>query len=65
MENNENNNTNNADAIAQRRRALAAALRDGGDVVVTPSGEVEFKEDAQDNGTTSIEVPAGKLAKGE
>lgn len=55
------NNANN-DAIAARRRALAEALRSGDPVVVTPSGEVEKKDDAQDQGMGGIEVPQGKLA---
>jgi hypothetical protein len=50
------------DAIAARRRALAEALRSGDDVVVTPSGEVEFKEEAEEAGHTAIQVPNGKLA---
>ena len=50
------------DAVAARRRALAAALRSGEDVVVTPSGEVEFKEEAEEQGHTAIQVPDGKLA---
>jgi hypothetical protein len=49
-------------AIAARRRALADALRSGDDVVVTPSGEVEFKEEAEEAGYTAIQVPNGKLA---
>ena len=57
----ENNNTNNS-AIAERRRALAEALRNGGGVVVTPTGEVEFKEEAEENGMSNISVPDGKLA---
>lgn len=55
-------NNNNQDAIAARRRALAEALRQGEPVVVTPSGEVEFKEEAQDAGMSAIQVPDGKLA---
>ena len=55
------NNVNN-DAVAARRRALAEALRIGEPVVVTPSGEVEKKDDAQDQGMGGIEVPQGKLA---
>ena len=50
------------DAIAARRRALADALRSGDDVVVTPSGEIEFKEEAEAAGHTAIQVPNGKLA---
>lgn len=50
------------DAVAARRRALAEALRSGDDVVVTPSGEVEFKEEAEEAGHTAIQVPDGKLA---
>lgn len=53
----------NSDAIAARRKALAEALRTGDPVVVTPTGEVEFKEEAVDNGVTGIRVPDGKLAK--
>ena len=52
------------DAVAARRRALAEALRSGDDVVVTPSGEVEFKEEAEAHGHTAIQVPDGKLASG-
>ena len=51
------------DAVAARRKALAAALRDGDDVVVTPSGEVEFQGDAEAQGHTAIQVPDGKLAR--
>ena len=32
----------NNEIVAARRRALAEALRTGGDVVVTPTGEVEM-----------------------
>lgn len=55
------NNVNN-DAIAERRRALAEALRTGEPVVVTASGEVEKKDDATDQGLSGIQVPDGKLA---
>ena len=48
--------------IVARRRALAEALRSGDEVVVTPSGEVEFKEEAEEFGHTAIQVPDGKLA---
>lgn len=69
MENNANNvnNTNgvNNDAIVARRRALAAALRQGEPVVVTPTGEVELKDEAQENGLSGIQVPDGKLAREE
>lgn len=51
------------EAIAARRRALAEALRGGEDVVVTPSGEVEFQNEAQEQGHTAIQVPDGKLAR--
>jgi len=51
-----------ADAVAARRRALAEALRSGEDVVVTPSGEVEFESEAEEAGHTAIKVPDGKLA---
>lgn len=54
------NNTN--DIVAARRRALAEALRTGEPVVVTASGEVETKDDAQDQGLSGIQVPDGKLA---
>jgi len=50
------------DAVAARRRALAQALRGGEDVVVTPSGEVEFQSEAEEQGHTAIQVPDGKLA---
>lgn len=53
--------TNN-DAVAARRRALAEALRTGEPVVVTASGEVEKKDEAQDQGLSGIQVPDGKLA---
>ncbi len=53
---------NNNDAIVQRRRALAEALRTNGEVVVTPTGEVEFKEEAEGEDTPAISVPEGKLA---
>lgn len=66
MENENNNVTNNTDdVIAQRRRALAEALRNNEGVVVTPSGEVEFKEEADNEGLASISVPDGKLASHE
>ena len=55
-------NNNNA-AIAARRRAGAEALRTGEPVVVTPTGEVEMKQDAQENGMSGIQVPDGKLAR--
>jgi len=51
------------EAVAARRRALAEALRGGEDVVVTPSGEVEFQSEAEEQGHTAIQVPDGKLAK--
>lgn len=57
----DNNNINN-DAVAARRRALAEALRTGEPVVVTASGEVEKKDDAQEQGLSGIQVPDGKLA---
>lgn len=50
------------DAVTARRRALAEALRRGEDVVVAPSGEVEFKSEALEDGQTAIQVPSGKLA---
>ena len=52
----------NSDAIAARRRALAEALRTGEPVVVTASGVVEKKEDAEGQGLSGIQVPDGKLA---
>lgn len=55
-------NTPNEEAVAARRRALAEALRNGEDVVVTASGEVEFPEEAQATGQTAIQVPNAKLA---
>lgn len=55
-------NTTNNDAVAARRRALAEALRSGEPVVVTATGEVEKKEDADDQGMSGITVPQGKLA---
>jgi len=56
-----NTDTEN-DAVARRRAALARALRAGDDVVVTPSGEVEFAQEAEEQGHTGIQVPDGKLA---
>jgi putative integration host factor subunit alpha len=58
----DNNNNVNNDAVAARRRALAEALRTGEPVVVTATGEVEKKEDAEDQGMSGIQVPDGKLA---
>ena len=55
-------NNNNNDAIAARRRALAEALRNGDPVVVTATGEVEKKDEAEDQGMSGITVPNGKLA---
>ncbi|MCD8040206.1 MAG: hypothetical protein LUF82_01675 [Clostridia bacterium] len=52
----------NDDAVVARRKALAQALKNGQDVVVAPSGEVEFKAEAQQEGQTAIQVPSGKLA---
>ena len=54
----------NNDAIAARRAALAEALRQGEPVVVAPTGEVEFKAEADLQGLSGIQVPNGKLAKG-
>ena len=56
------NNNHEQDAVTARRRALAEALKSGQDVVVAPSGEVEFKSEAQEDGQTAIQVPNGKLA---
>lgn len=56
------NNNINSDAIAARRRALAEALRTGEPVIVTATGEVEKREDAEDQGMSGIQVPNGKLA---
>lgn len=53
---------NDNDVVAARRRALAEALRQGEPVVVTPTGEVTNKEDAEDQGVSAIQVPDGKLA---
>lgn len=58
----DNNNNVNNDAVAARRRALAEALRTGEPVVVTATGEVEKKGDAEDQGMSGIQVPDGKLA---
>lgn len=55
-------NNPNAETIAARRKALAEALRQGEPVVVTPTGEVEFKDEAIENGLSGIQVPDGKLA---
>ena len=62
MENNNNTQNTSNDSVTARRRALAEALRNGGEVVVAPSGEVEFKQEAQEKGQTTIQVPNGKLA---
>ena len=62
MNDENNNNNNNNDAIAMRRRALAEALRNNQDVVVTPTGEVEFKDEADEADGPAISVPKGKLA---
>jgi len=56
------NNTN--DAVASRRRALAEALRTGEPVVVTASGEVEKKEDAQDQGLSGIHISIRGITNG-
>ena len=56
------NNNINMDAVAARRRALAEALRTGEPVGVTATGEVEKKDDADDQGMSGIQVPSGKLA---
>lgn len=53
---------NNNETVAARRRALAEALRTGEPVVVTASGEVEKKDDANEQGLSGIQVPDGKLA---
>jgi hypothetical protein len=58
----DNNQAGDAAAIAARRRALADALRSGDDVVVTPSGTVEFQSEAEEQGQPAIQVPNGKLA---
>jgi len=63
MNNNPTGNNTDEEAVAARRRALAEALRGGEDVVVTPSGEVEFQEEAEEMGHTAIQVPDGKLAR--
>jgi len=57
-----NDSNYNAYAIAARRRALAEALRSGEEVVVTPSGIVEFQAEAEEQGCNAIQVPYGKLA---
>lgn len=56
-------NNVNSDTIAARRRALAEALRTGEPVVVTPTGEMEMKDEAIENGLSGIQVPDGKLAR--
>lgn len=56
------NNNNNNDIIAARRQALAEALRQGGPVAVTPTGEVVNKNDVQSTGMATMDVPDGKLA---
>ena len=62
MSNSPTGDKGDTDAVAARRRALAAALRSGEDVVVTPSGGVEFQSEAEEQGHTAIRVPDGKLA---
>ena len=54
----------NNDAIAARRAALAESLRQGEPVVVAHTGEVEFKEEADQQDLSGIQVPNGKLAEG-
>lgn len=56
------NNNIDMEAVAARRRALAEALRTGEPVVVTATGVVEKKDDADDQGMSGIQVPSGKLA---
>lgn len=52
----------NDETFNARRRALAEALKNGENVVVSPSGEVQTHEEAQSNGFNGIKVPEGKLA---
>lgn len=56
-------NNNISDAAAARRRALAEAIKQGNNVVVTPTGAVEFKEEAEAEGLSNIVPPDGKLAR--
>jgi hypothetical protein len=56
------NMPDNESVAAQRRAALAAALKNGEPVVVTPTGEVELQQEAEENGLSGICVPDGKLA---
>lgn len=55
-------NETSEDPLVARRRALAEALHRGDTLVVTPTGEVDFKEEAEDQGVPNIEIPDGKLA---
>lgn len=56
------NMPDNESVAAQRRAALATALKNGEPVVVTPTGEVELQQEAEENGLSGICVPDGKLA---
>lgn len=56
------NNIPNEEAVIARRRALAAALQRNEPVIVTPSGSLEIEDEAEENGLSGVEVPAGKLA---
>lgn len=53
---------NNNEIAAARRRALAAALEQGEPVAVAPTGEVGTKEELQNQGRPTMEIPEGKLA---
>lgn len=53
---------NQLDIAAQRRKAIAEALKKGEPVVVSPSGQVEKLDDIPEDTTDMIEVPEGKLA---
>ena len=63
MSNSPARDNSNAETIAVRRAALAEALRLGEDVVVNPSGGVEFQNEAEEQGRTAIQVPKTILAK--
>lgn len=57
-----NENNTNEDVAAARRRALAAALKNGDAVAVSPTGEVGTVQEMEDRGLSHIEPPQGKLA---
>ncbi len=66
MEMSMNPNGTSAEELAARRRAIQEQLKSGmanGDpIVVSPSGQVEFQSEANENGENFIQPPSGKLA---